>query len=106
MRYLLALSVLALAPLAVSAQGKEEKEEDLPPLPGIDLKRTDKVPYEEVHRILLKRCAACHTGKELQSRFDVSTYEKVIKGGKRGAAVVPGKGDSSLLYKSVMRTAK
>ena len=40
----------------------------------------------------------CHSGSVKEGKFDVSSYENVVKGGKRGAAVVPGKADSSLLY--------
>src|SRR5262245_7102671 len=106
MRSLLALSLLALAPLAASAQGKKDKDKDEKPLPVVDLKRTEAVNYVEVHKILMKRCAACHSGPIKESRLDISSYEAVVKGGKRGSPVVPGKGDGSLLYKVMLRTAK
>ncbi len=105
MRSLLALTLVALVPLTAPAQGKKKAEEK--PLLVVDLKRSDTVAYEkEVEPILLKRCVACHSGPVKESRFDISTYESLVKGGKRGVAVVPGKADSSLLYKSIMRTHK
>src|SRR5207253_1580316 len=65
------------------------------------------VAYEkDVEPIFYKRCISCHSGSVKESQLDLGTYEGLIKGGRRGTAVVPGKSANSLLYKSAGRTAK
>jgi WD40 repeat protein len=49
---------------------------------------------------------ACHSGTIKESRFDMGSYESLVKGGKRGAAVVPGKAESSILYRMSGHTQK
>ncbi len=105
MRLLLCCTMMVVFPAAAEAQGK--KDEDLPQIKVIELKRTEPVNYEkEVEPIFYKRCVTCHSGSVKESRFDISSYDTLIKGGKRGAALVPGKADQSLLYKAMGRTGK
>lgn len=107
MRFLLACSLIALVPAAGLAQEKKKPSKEPGPLKVIELKRTDPISYEkDIEPIFYKRCVTCHSGSEKQSRFDISNYESLIKGGKRGSPIVPGKGDSSPLYKMVQRTGK
>jgi hypothetical protein len=54
--------------------------------------------------ILEKHCTACH-GAAQMSGLDLRERASVLKGGKRGPAVVPGAPDKSLLYSAVLRTA-
>src|SRR5207244_724851 len=61
---------------------------------------------KDVEPIFYKKCVTCHSGSVKESRFDISSYDTLIKGGKRGAAIVPGKGDQSALYKAMGRTTK
>jgi cytochrome c553 len=56
--------------------------------------------YEAARAILESRCAACH-GQAQTSGLDIRQRETILKGGKRGPAVIPGKADESLLYKVV-----
>jgi hypothetical protein len=51
--------------------------------------------------LLQQKCAACHGESTGMSGLKISSRENVLKGGKRGAAVIPGKADESLLYKAV-----
>lgn len=105
MRYVLTFSLIALVPTAGLAQGKKDAEPE--PVKVVELKRTEPVSYEkEVEPIFYKRCVTCHSGSVKESRFDLSSYDTLIKGGKRGAAIVPGKGDQSLLYKVIGRSVK
>src|SRR5262245_44135000 len=100
MRSLLTLCVVVLLPAAALAQ-EEKRAKGNEPIKIIKLDRKDPVVYEkEVEPIFYKRCIACHSGNVKESRFDISNYESVIKGGKRGTAIVPGKAESSLLYTS------
>jgi hypothetical protein len=55
---------------------------------------------EAARAILENRCAACH-GQAQASGLDLRQRETILRGGKRGPAVVPGKPDESLLYKAI-----
>lgn len=102
MRVLFAILALAAAAPAF-AQG--EKKNDL--VPVVDLKRKDPVSYDkDIHPIFEKKCTVCHSGRELKGKFDLGTYEGVVKGGQRGAAIVPGKANDSLMYKLMHREIK
>jgi WD40 repeat protein len=102
MRSVLVISLLALAPVAAAAQ---EKKKEQGPVKVIDLKRADPVAYEkEVEPIFYKKCLACHSGSVKEGNLDISSYEGLVKGGKRGTAIVPGKGQESLIYKLLSRT--
>jgi hypothetical protein len=48
------------------------------------------------------KCISCH-GSVRSSDLDMRTAAGLLKGGKRGPAVIPGKADASLLYKAVKR---
>src|ERR1051325_9109932 len=102
MRFLCAFVCLSLLPLTASAQDKKE----VGPLKEVPLNLKEPVPYEKVDVIFHKRCTVCHSGKEPDSKFEINTYAKLMKGGKRGEAVKPGKSQDSLLYKAMMRTHK
>src|SRR6185369_4177764 len=52
--------------------------------------------------VLDTKCGACH-GEARMSGLDLREPESILKGGKRGPAVVPGDADASLLYKAVKR---
>src|SRR5437764_719582 len=103
MRTFFAFALLAFLPFTAAAQEKKEPG----PVKEIKLDRTDPVTYEkDVEPIFYKRCIACHSGNVKESRLDISNYEGLVKGGKRGSAIVPGKSGSSLLYTSISRSAK
>lgn len=98
-------TLLLLLPTLVWAQ--EKKDSKLEPLAEIKLDRKDPVVYEkEVEPILANKCFVCHSGKELNGKLDLSTYEKLMKGGKKGPPVVAGKAADSLLYKLCARQLK
>jgi len=99
-----ALALLTVVPLSATAQ---EKKKETGPIAEVKLDRKDPVTYEkDIEPIFYKRCITCHSGSVKESRLDISSYEGLIKGGKRGSPVVPGKADSSLLYKTMARTQK
>jgi WD40 repeat protein len=108
MRRLIALGLVLLLAAAAVAQ---EKKGDLPPIPTIDLKRTEPIEYgRDVEPIFRDKCFVCHTGNVIDAngKYDMSTYEKVLKGGaKRGAKViVPGKSADSFLFLACSRQTK
>jgi WD40 repeat protein len=69
------------------------------PIPVAELKRTEPVSYEkDVQPLFAAKCTVCHSGTELQGKFDMGTFAALMKGGKKGVAVVPGKPDESPLW--------
>jgi WD40 repeat protein len=104
MRFLLALCVSGLVAGPLSAQDKKADNEPLEPA---KLERTEAVIYEkEIQPIFKNRCIVCHSGPDRESQFDISSYETLIKGGKRGSPIVPGKSQDSFLFKVCSRTQK
>jgi cytochrome c553 len=57
---------------------------------------------ETARRILATQCLSCH-GAAAMGGLDLRARESLLKGGGRGAAVVPGKAAESLLYQAVLR---
>lgn len=105
MRWLFALTACAAA-LAAAAQEKKDTK-DLPPIPTTDLKRKDPVEYgKDVEPIFAAKCFVCHTGNVTEGKFDMGTHAGVLKGGKRGPAVVPGKSAESNLFLFCARQKK
>lgn len=51
-----------------------------------------------IQPILDKKCAQCHNSSKLKGDLSVTSLEKLLKGGKNGAAVTAGKLDQSELY--------
>lgn len=103
MRSLLTLCVVAFLPTAALAQEKKFGE----PLDVAKLERKDAVLYEkEIEPIFKNRCFVCHSGKEKQGKLDMGTYESLIKGGKRGTPIIPGKSQDSLIFKLASHVQK
>ncbi len=92
------LSLLALGCGAVALAGDKKKDKPVPILvPHID--RKEPVTYEkDVAPIFAAKCQVCHAGNLTEGKFDLGTYGALMKGGKKGAAVVPGKADESQLW--------
>jgi mono/diheme cytochrome c family protein len=55
----------------------------------------------QVAPVFEQNCVACHGAQVQRSGLDLRTEEAVLRGGARGASVVPGKPQESLLYKLV-----
>ena len=51
----------------------------------------------DVQPILHARCAGCHSGEKPQAELSVFTRAGLLKGGRSGAAIVPGSSERSLL---------
>jgi len=105
MRLLCSLVLLAGLPALANAQGKKTKP--VQPIAVIELKRTTPVLYDkEIEPILVHKCAVCHSDNIKEGKLDLGSYEGLMKGGKHGVAIVPGKSADSLLVKLVGRTEK
>jgi len=84
-----------LVPATLAAQ--EKPELPVNPIKVVDLKRSDAVNFEkEVYPILEDKCISCHAGPVKSGGYDMGTYEGLIKGGKRGTAIHPGRPNDSL----------
>lgn len=57
-----------------------------------------------VEPVLRKHCLSCHNSRSRMSGLALDTRTGVLAGGKRGAAVVPGDPQSSLLYRAVVQS--
>src|SRR5207249_3445186 len=55
----------------------------------------------DVLPILLRRCTACHGLRRQEAGLDLHTRAAVLRGGKSGPAIVPGKPDESLVIQKV-----
>src|SRR5262249_45522626 len=55
--------------------------------------------------IFATKCITCH-GQMPMSDFDIRDRVTILKGGKRGPAIVPGKAAESLLYKAILRNGE
>lgn len=105
MRYVIAL-LLAFAASTAFAQDKK-KDEALDALKVVPLERKEPIVFEkDIEPILSNRCSYCHSGKIVEGKLDMTTFEGLMKGGKSGPAIVPGKSMDSLLIKLVGRTMK
>jgi mono/diheme cytochrome c family protein len=85
----------------------------LVPMPGGVARAADesvlsegqKFYIEKIRPILSQRCYKCHTDQP-NSRFRVDSREAILRGGKRGPAIVPGDPDNSLLIQAVRQTGE
>src|SRR6476619_3808085 len=56
-------------------------------------------------KIISANCGACH-GQARMSDLDLRQLDTILKGGKRGPAVIPGKSAESLLYRAIAQTGE
>ena len=104
MRYaILPTAMLAFTGLAFG-QGKKTAVE---PIKVIAIQRSEPVSYEkEIEPILAEKCQFCHSGPVKEGKFDMGSFETLVKGGKSGQALVSGKSAESLLVKLSGRIMK
>ncbi len=107
MRRTAAFALCLLVASSYAQEKKDDKKDEFPPIPTIDLKLKEPVEYNtHVLPIFENKCFVCHTGSVTEGKYDMGSHEKVLKGGKRGAAVVPGKSAESNLFLFCSRTKK
>ena len=92
-------TVTALILAAGISHAADEAKPDLGKLP----KASDKtgLTYEKDMKALFeKSCLKCHSGEKPKGKYSMETLAGLIKGGKEGKGVVPGKSTESpvLLY--------
>jgi hypothetical protein len=55
----------------------------------------------DIAPILLEQCAGCHDAVQPEGNLSMVTLERLLRGGRGGAAIVPGQGIDSLLVKKI-----
>jgi WD40 repeat protein len=94
-RYLMLLVLVFALPVAAD----DQKPTGLKPIPAAKLDRKGPVVYEkDVAPIFAAKCQVCHAGNLTEGKFDLGTHAGLMKGGKKGPAVVPGKAEESRLW--------
>ncbi|MBM80554.1 MAG: hypothetical protein CMJ78_08170 [Planctomycetaceae bacterium] len=90
--------MLGVAVISGSVQGQDKKKESQPIEPK-QVKLGRPVDFDEdIMPILDQNCISCHNLGLAESKLDLEQVESIVKGGKRGPAVVPKDPDKSLLY--------
>lgn len=93
------LYVLTLSASAVLAEDK------LPVIAAEDPKLGRPVEFErDVYPILDAKCVACHNVAVDESKLVLEDVEGILKGGKRGPAVIAKKPEESLMFAMASRT--
>lgn len=86
-------SALVLSALAGIAADKKPAKPDLSKLPPAATKTVDF--DKDLKPLIEASCLKCHSGEKPKSKYVMDTKENIIKGGKEGVAVVPGKSAES-----------
>ncbi|HEY7423379.1 MAG TPA: c-type cytochrome domain-containing protein [Gemmataceae bacterium] len=106
MRSLFSLCFVIVLPALVSAQEKKTPK-PIEPIKVVELKRAEPVLYDkDIEPILVNKCTFCHADNIKEGKLDMGTYETLMKGGKRGVPIMPGKSADSLLVKLAGKTQK
>jgi WD40 repeat protein len=98
------IPALLAALLLVPAQ--EKKDDKLKPIAVVPYTGGDIDFEKHVQPILDNKCTTCHSGSNKKGRLDLSSYDTMLKGGKTGPALVPGKPADSLMLKLSGKTQK
>jgi Protein of unknown function (DUF1549)/Protein of unknown function (DUF1553)/Planctomycete cytochrome C len=65
------------------------------------LAQAERVFLEKVATTLTAKCQTCH-GEDGAAGLDLRSRESLLKGGRRGAAIIPGTAEKSLLYLALL----
>lgn len=67
----------------------------------VDIEVVETVTQHDVIPIMLRRCTVCHGLHRKEAGLDLRTKAAMLRGGKSGPAIVPGKPEESRLVKQV-----
>jgi WD40 repeat protein len=106
MRCLLSITLLLSFPLVIAADDQKPKS-TVQPIQVIALNRKEPVVYEkDIEPILVNKCMFCHSGAVKEGKFDMASFEQLMKGGKKGKPIVPGNAADSPLVHFAGKTKK
>ncbi|MFO0951274.1 MAG: c-type cytochrome domain-containing protein [Isosphaeraceae bacterium] len=98
MRLLKICTLVTLACCPVAARGAADQTKPTPLAVNVP-KRTEPVSYaKDVADVLAAKCVGCHSEALAENKLNLEEVASMLKGGKRGPALVPGKADQSLLF--------
>ena len=92
------LALAALAGCLIAADGTPAGTKPRPIAVTVP-SRKEPVSYaRDVVDVLAEKCVGCHSDALAESKLNMEQVAGMLKGGKRGPAIVPGKADQSLLF--------
>jgi len=59
------------------------------------------VTQHDIQPLMMLRCTVCHGPRKQEGKLDLRTRESMLRGGKSGPAIVPGKPGESLVLKKI-----
>ncbi len=93
------LSLFAVAVIGTAASPCERDASRLPPAAS----KQDITYARDIKPILDKTCLDCHSGPKPKAQLRLDSLEHILKGGRPGKVVEPGKSAQSLLVYAVAR---
>jgi mono/diheme cytochrome c family protein len=93
-----------MAGLDVLARAGAPAPGPTPPIPSgppAPLKPGDIAFSTDVAPILIDKCGKCHGDRDPENNFAITTLTSLVKGGRTGPAILPGKAEESLLVKKL-----
>jgi hypothetical protein len=60
----------------------------------------------DVKPFLVKYCTECHNDTKTKAGYNLESYDTLLKAARKGAAVVPGSPDKSMLVRTLSGSAK
>ena len=86
--------------ISVAALAQTAPQADLKPIEVKLGSRKDPVSYsKEISELLEDKCTGCHGSVLAEKGLNLESVAGMLKGGKRGPAMVRGKADASLMFK-------
>jgi hypothetical protein len=101
MQRFLPILVLCLASGVAAGQPQATPKKPLEVDHAAKMARGLEIFKSHVRPILVQKCLRCHGGKSVESEFDVSDRDRLLRGGSAGPAVVSGDAEHSLLYQLI-----
>ena len=99
-RFFLFLS-FCLTPGVAVAQSEATSKKPLEADHAAKMTKGLEIFKSHVRPILIQKCLRCHGGKSVESEFDLSDRDRLLRGGSAGPAVLSGDPEHSLLYQLV-----
>ena len=85
--------------LTEGLNSSDQKEFALPPIPDVG----EAVLYKDIVQPLMQaKCAGCHGENKQKGKLRLDQHEFILKGGKDGKAIEPGKADESEMIERMM----
>lgn len=101
------IGTVVLSLSTIMAADEPKKSAPIIPILVVESTRKDAISYDkDIEPILVKKCNFCHSGNIKEGKLDMGTFEALMKGGKKGPALIPGKAAESLIYQLSGKTTR